>query len=168
MTDETPKAVSVESALRSILRLVDDKTLTEKRLRIQTWGFAKAALELLEAGSPSAEKKSFSDTRATDTTVRSDVPIVAWLHVWSPDRREVRRKLADDKYGLHEAIPLQYDEWGEILAWQWADGGGYNSSHRYSFVDPLENPDEVEAQNAESVIGCRPLYRHPIAKGYKA
>jgi hypothetical protein len=161
--------VSVEAALTRILALSQDRSLTEKRLRIQVWGFAKAALEQIEAerlrreqaGNPKA-------SRTNDLVTPAGVAPVAWLHVWSGLPKEVRTKLAEDKYGLSEAIPLHTDEWGEIVAWRWGDGGGYNADYRYSFVDPLENPEEVEAQNAESVIGCKPLYLHPLAKGYKA
>ncbi len=154
MSEAAIAPVTVESALRSILRISQDRTLTEKRLRTQVWGFAKAALAQLEAG----QVKCPSPGSAP----------VAWLHVWAGYPRKVETTLADDKYGLSEAIPLHTDEWGEIIAWRWADGGGRNADYRYSFVNPLEDPEEVERQGAESVIGCAPLYVHPLAKGYKA
>jgi hypothetical protein len=159
--------VSIETALRSILRISEDRSLTEKRLRIQVWGFAKAALEHIEA-ERAKQAGGSKDSRTRDLVVPAETPPVAWLHVWSGLPKKVCTKLADDKYGLSEAIPLHTDEWGEIIAWRWGDGGGYNADYRYSFVDPLENPEEVEEQGAESVVGCTPLYLHPLAKGYKA
>jgi hypothetical protein len=167
--NDSTAPVSVEAALTRILALSQDRSLTEKRLRIQVWGFAKAALEQIAAEKLKREQAGHSkDLRNRDLVATAGTPPVAWLHVWSGLPKEVRTKLAEDKYGLSEAIPLHTDEWGEIVAWRWGDGGGYNADYRYSFVDPLENPEEVEAQNAESVIGCKPLYLHPLAKGYKA
>lgn len=158
--DTDPKAgITVEAALTRIVALSRDRTLSEKRLRTLVWGFAKAALEQIELG-----KQAGVDVLANPV---DDLP-VAWLHVWSGHRRRITKDLVDDRYGLSEAIPLTFFPNGDIIAWRWADGGGYNTNHRYSFVDPLENPEEVEAQGAESVIGCKPLYVHPLAKGYKA
>ncbi len=158
-SEGTAAPVSVETALRSILRISQDRSLSEKRMRLQIWGFAKAAIEQIELG-----RQSGIDVISNPI---EDLP-VAWLHAWHGLPREITKTLADDRYGLAEAIPLTFFPNGEIIAWRWADGGGYNASHRYSFVDPLENPEEVEEQGAESVIGCRPLYVHPFAMGYKA
>ena len=169
MTDSTTRPVTVESPIRSILKLSQDKSLTERRLRTQIWGYAKAAIDLIDAEhAKRGSGPTTSDSRAVGNVSPGGAPVVAWLHVWSGLPSKVCTKLADDRYGLSEAIPLCFDEWGEILAWRWADGGGYNADHRYSFVDPLENPEEVEAQGAQSVIACKPLYRHPLVKGYKA
>lgn len=151
--------VSVETALTRIIELSKDRSLSEKRLRTLVWGFAKAALEQIELG-----KQAGVDVLANPV---EDLP-VAWLHVWSGHGREIKKALADDRYGLSEAIPLTFYPSGEIVAWRWADGGGYNADYRYSFVDPREDYEEVEAQGAESVTSCKPLYVHPLAKGYKA
>lgn len=148
MTENTGKPVTVESALEAIVRLSNDASLSEKSLRLQVWGFAKAALEQIAA----------AKTGRTDPTVVEDGRTVAWLLVWADDTREVRTKPEQDRYGLARQEPLTLVPNGEIVAWRWADGGGYNADHRYSFIDPLEDPEEVEAQNASSVIGCRPLY----------
>lgn len=154
-----PTVVSVEAALTRIVALSKDRSLSEKRLRTQVRSFAKAALEQIELG-----KQAGVDVIANPV---EDLP-VAWLHVWYGHPREITQNLVDDRYGLSEAIPLTFSPNGEIVAWRWADGGGYNAAPRYSFVDPLENWEEVEEQGAESVIGCKPLYVHPFAKGYKA
>jgi hypothetical protein len=161
MTDQKNQPVTVETALRSILRITQDESVTEKSLRTQVLGFANAAIELIEAAHAKGSPAS--------TTMRSDSSEpVAWLHHWSGFAPEVRTKLADDKYGLASAVPLTLVPNGEVIAWRWADGGGYNADYRYSFVDPLENWEEVEEQNASSVIGCRALYRHPTAGGYQS
>jgi len=169
MTDKVSNASIAEVALRSILVLVRDSTLTEKGFRQLVWGCAKNAIDQIDAEQAKRGSGATSSvSRTIDNVVPVEVPVVAWLHVWSGLGNEVRTKLADDKYGLSEAIPLCFDEWGEVLAWRWADGGGYNAGHRYSLVDPREDREEVEAQGAESVIACKPLYLHPLVEGYKA
>jgi hypothetical protein len=143
------KAGTVEKALRRILALSQDASLTEERLRAQVRACAETALEQVEA----------AKAGKTDVLAVEDGRTVAWLHVWADGSREVRSKVESDRYGLASTEPLTFVASGEIVAWRWADGGGYNADHRYSFVDPLEDWDEVEAQGASSVIGCRPLYR---------
>ncbi|NTF16834.1 hypothetical protein G6L37_00145 [Agrobacterium rubi] len=165
MTETASKPVTVESALRSIIDASQDRSLTEKRLRTQVWGYAKAAIELLDAQAATTATADASPP-VVDDVASVEVPVVAWLLVRF-DRKEVRTKLPTDKDGLSEAVALCLEVAGEIIAWRWADGGGYNANYRYSFVDPLEDPEEVEAQGAESVIACEPLYRHPLARGYK-
>ncbi|WP_327211377.1 hypothetical protein [Rhizobium leguminosarum] len=143
------KALTVEKALRRILALSQDASLTEERLRAQVRAYAETALEQVEA----------AKVAKTDALAVEDGRTVAWVHVWSDGSREVRSKLESDRYGLASTEPLTFVPNGEIVAWRWADGGGYNADHRYSFVDPLEEWDEVEAQGASSVISCRALYR---------
>jgi hypothetical protein len=145
--DATP--LTVESALRRILALSEDASLTEERLRTQVRGYARNALEQVEV----------TKAGKTDVLEVEDGRTVAWLHVWADGAREVRSKVESDRYGLASTEPLSFVPNGEIVAWRWADGGGYNADHRYSFVDPLEDWEEVEAQGASSVISCRPLYR---------
>lgn len=148
MTENTGKPVTVESALEAIVRLSNDASIPERSLRRQVWGFAKAALEQI----------AMAKAGLADPAVVEDGHTVAWLLVWANGTREVRTRLEKDRCGLFSQEPLTLVPNGEIVAWRWADGGGYNADHRYSFVDPLENPEEVEAQNASSVIACRPLY----------
>lgn len=150
---------SVEAALTRIIELSKNRSLSDKRLRSSVLGFARSALEQIELG-----KQAGVDVLANPV---EDLP-VAWLHVWSGHGRAIKKTLADDRYGLSEAIPLTFFPNGEVVAWRWADGGGYNADYRYSFVDPREDYEEVEAQGAESVTACKPLYVHPLAKGYKA
>jgi hypothetical protein len=150
--------VSVESALRRIVEIANDRSMTEKRVRTQVWAYARAALAQIEIA------------KLTGTNVLAEVAQelpIAWLHDWSGRDNEISTDLVDDRYGLAAAIPLSFEENGDILGWRWADGGGYNADYRYSLVDPQENWDEVEAQGASSVISCRPLYRHLLFKEYR-
>lgn len=143
------KALTVENALLGILALSQDSSLTEERLRTQVRAYAKTALKQVEA----------AKAGKTNVLAVEDGRTVAWLHVWADGTSEVRSKVESDRYGLASTEPLSFVPNGEIVAWRWADGGGHNADHRYSFVDPLEDWEEVEAQGASSVISCRPLYR---------
>jgi hypothetical protein len=90
-----------------------------------------------------------------------DGSIVAWLAVWANGEPEVATSekhlvRGDEKPKL---TGLTLKKSGEIAAWRWTDGGGYNAGYRYSFVDPREDEQEVEDQGAESVASCQELYR---------
>jgi hypothetical protein len=135
-TSSNAKSVTVEHALRRIVELSKDGSLPEELLRTQVIAYAIGALEQVEDGRT-----------------------IAWLLVWADGSPEVRTKPETDRYGLKSSIPLSFVPNGDIVAWRWGDGGGYNADYRYSFVDPLEDWEEVEAQGASSVIGCRPLYQ---------
>jgi hypothetical protein len=148
-TSSNAKSVTVEHALRRIVELSKDGSLPEELLRTQVIAYAIGALEQVEA----------ARSGKTDALSVEDGRTIAWLLVWADGSPEVRTKPETDRYGLRSSIPLSFVPNGDIVAWRWGDGGGYNADYRYSFVDPLEDWEEVEAQGASSVIGCRPLYQ---------
>jgi len=90
-----------------------------------------------------------------------DETVVAWMAIWANGEPEVatsEKKLVRGSE-TPELIGLTLKKNGDVAAWRWTDGAGYNADYRYSFVDPREYEDEVEEKGAEYVGGCDELYR---------
>lgn len=155
--DERETAISVESALKKIIEMTLSSSHSDRVMRNRIRSLARNAIEQIELGRLSGVD--------VVTAVFEGLP-VAWLHVWANGSREVEATLADDRYGLSEAIPLTFMPNGPPIAWRWGNGEGRNASPNYSFVDPLENWEEVELCGATSVVGCRPLFAHPTVRSY--
>jgi hypothetical protein len=141
-----------EVVLRDIITVARDNSINEEILRLRVEEIAMKALK----PEPVAEPASVDPPK-----------VVAWLYLQNERFVEVRTKLRADQDWFEEAIPLSTVPNGDIIAWRWCDGGGYNSDFRYSFIDPTEDPEEVERLNAESVISCEPLYVHSTEKAFK-
>ncbi len=90
-----------------------------------------------------------------------DGSIVAWMAIWDNGEAEVKTTEKQFLRGKEtpKLIGLTLKKNGDVAAWRWTDGGGYNADYRYSFVNPREHEDEVEEQGAESVGSCHALYR---------
>lgn len=90
-----------------------------------------------------------------------DGTVVAWMAIWANGEPEVATSEKHLVRGSEtpKLTGLTLRKNGDVAAWRWTDGGGYNAGYRYSFIDPREYEDEVEEQGAESVGSCEELYR---------
>jgi hypothetical protein len=92
--------------------------------------------------------------------VEADDAIVAYMTIWANGEPEVAtsadRLIRGSEKSKVTALTLKAN--GDVVAWRWTDGGGYNADFRYSFVDPRDDEEEVEASGASCVGKCEELY----------
>lgn len=93
--------------------------------------------------------------------VEPDDTVVAYLGIWANGEPEVAtsadRLIRGSEKPKLTGLTLKKN--GEVVAWRWMDGGGYNADYRYSFVDPRESEEEVEDSGASCVGSCEELYQ---------